>query len=90
MAHRKYTVWAAPWRLSEHENRQTTCATTQADSPQPPPAHQPIRWLPCSGCLGLGYLPGTMIWVGEDHATIEHTQDICLSCLGSCWVALSA
>jgi hypothetical protein len=40
--------------------------------------------------MGLGYLPGTMIWVGEDHATIEHTRDICLSCLGSCWVALSA
>jgi hypothetical protein len=86
LARKEYIVWAAPWRLSESENRSTACATTQADSPDTLPAHQPIRWLPCGRCMGLGYLPGSMVWVGEDQTTIEHTRDICLSCLGLCWL----
>jgi hypothetical protein len=40
--------------------------------------------------MGLGYLPGTLIWVGEDQVSIEHTRDTCLACLGLCWVALTA
>jgi len=39
--------------------------------------------------MGLGYFPGTMVWVGEDEVTVEHVRDVCLGCLGSCWVAVS-
>jgi hypothetical protein len=89
MAQRKYLVWAAPWRLFGSGKGQTSCGITQEDRPRLlPPAAQLIRWLPCSRCIGLGYSPSTMVWVGEDQTTIEHTRDVCLGCLGLCWVAV--
>jgi hypothetical protein len=87
--HPKYIVWAAPWRLSENGKGPASCATTQDDNPCPLPADQPVQWLPCGRCMGLGYFPGTMAWVGEDDTTIEYTRDICLGCLGLCRVAVS-
>jgi len=88
MAQRKYIVWAAPWRISGSGRGLTSCGTTRAGRPRLLPADQPIRWLPCSRCVGLGYSPGTMVWVGEDQTTIEHTWDICLGCLGLCSVVV--
>src|SRR5215475_8391208 len=73
LTHKEYIIWAAPWRLSESRTRPPDCAI-HASSPHPLPAYQPIRWLPCDRCMGLGYLPGSMIWVGEDQTTIEHTR----------------
>jgi hypothetical protein len=85
---KKYIVWAAPWRLSESGKELLNCGTTRGDRACLLSAEQPIRWLPCGRCTGLGYLPGTMVWVSEDQTTIEHIRDICLGCLGLCWVAV--
>ena len=71
MAHRKYMLWAAPWRLSENEKGPKNYATTQTDNPRLLPTDQPIRWLQCGRCIGLGHLPGTMVWVGQDEVAVD-------------------
>ena len=86
--HRKYMAWAAPWRVSGSGRGLMGCGITRSESLGLLSAEGPIRWLPCGRCIGLGYLPGSMVWVGEDQTSIEHTRDICLGCLGVCWVVV--
>jgi len=42
--HRKYIVWAAPWRLPGSGKGPTSCGTTQADRSRTLP-HEPERYI---------------------------------------------